>query len=111
MNSTKLVNTLALIVGLLSQRAFDELYRLDRTKRLLPDYLAEALDDYGGQVTLPPSSGWDYDFYPLDDSDDVRVDCDLWIDGQSSDLTVQCQVHDEVEQGRYAFSIDNIRVM
>jgi hypothetical protein len=53
MNSTKLANTLALIVGLLSQRAFDELYRLDRTKRLLPEDLAEALDDYSGQVTLP----------------------------------------------------------
>lgn len=57
MNSTKLVNTLAHIVGLLSQRAFDELFRLDQTKRLLPDYLAEDLDDYGGHVTLPPSPG------------------------------------------------------
>ena len=111
MNSTKLANTLALIVGLLSQRTFDELYRLNRTKRLLPDYLAEALDDYGGLVTLLPSPAWDYDFYPFGDSGDVQVDCDLWIDGQLSDLTVQCQVHDEVEEERYAFSIDNIRVM
>lgn len=90
MNSTKLGNTLALIVGLLSQRAFNELYRLDRSKRLLSDYLTEALDDYGGHVTLPPSSAWDYDFYPLDDTDDVHVDCDLWMDGRLSDLTVQC---------------------
>ena len=111
MNSTKLVNTLAHIVGLLSQRAFDELYRLDQTKRLLPDYLAEALDDYDGHVTLPPFPAWDYDFYPFSDSNDVYVDCDLWIDGQLSDLTVQCRVHDEAEEGRYAFSIDNIRVM
>lgn len=57
MNSTKLVNTLSLIVGLLSLRAFDELYRLDRSKRLLPDYLAEALDDFSGQVTWAPFSG------------------------------------------------------
>ena len=39
------------------------------------------------------------------------MDCDLWIDGQLSDLTVQYRVHDEVEEGRHAFSIDNIRVM
>jgi hypothetical protein len=111
MNSTKLRNTLALIVGLLSQRAFDELYRLDRTKRLLPNDLARALDDYGGQVTLPPSPAWDYHFIPLDESDDVHVDCDLWINGQRSDLTVQCEVHDEEMDGRYAFSIDDLRVM
>jgi hypothetical protein len=33
------------------------------------------------------------------------------MDGQLSDLTVQCQVHDEIEEKRYAFSIDNIRLM
>ena len=41
----------------------------------------------------------------------MRVDYDLWIDSQRSDLTVQCRVHDEVEEDRYAFSIENIRVM
>jgi hypothetical protein len=111
MNSTKLMNTLALIVGLLSQRAFEDLYWLDRNKRLLPDNFARALDDYGGLVTLPPSPAWDYNFIPLHESDDVHVDCDLWMDGQLSDLTVECEVHDEEVDGRYAFSIDSIRVM
>ena len=111
MNSTKLANTLALIVGLLSQRAFDELYRLDKSKRLLPEELAEFLDDYGGQVTLPKPLVWDYDFYPIEGTEDVAVDCDLFIDHQKGDLTLQCRVHEESRDERFAFSIESIHVL
>ncbi|MFD1874828.1 DUF7668 domain-containing protein [Hymenobacter bucti] len=111
MNSTKLADTLALIISLLSRRAFDELYHLDRNKRLLPQELAGSIDEYGGEVTPPKPLIWNYDFYPIDGTEDVFVDCDLFIDYQLSDLTLQCLMHEESQEGRYAFSIQNIHVM
>jgi hypothetical protein len=111
MNTRRIAETLELIVKLLTQRRFRELYELDVAKELTAEDLATCLDQYGGQVSLPPDSQWYYDFYPITGTDKLAIDYDLIIDGQLSDLTLQCVLFDEGVKGAYPFTINSMHVL
>ncbi|MVN79227.1 hypothetical protein GO988_23085 [Hymenobacter sp. HMF4947] len=111
MNTRRIAQTLELIVGLLAQGRFADLHQLDVAPDLTADDLATCLRQYGGQVCLPPTPQWYYDFYPIIGTDKLAIDCDLFMDGELSDLTLQCVLWDEGVQQVYPFTINSIHVM
>lgn len=111
MKTKKIAKTLELIVGLLSQRQFEKLYALDKEKHLPAEDMPEFIDDYGGVITMPGNNQWDYDFYPIEGSNEVFIDYDLFVDNKLSDLTLQCKLTEENEGEYYPFSVHSIHIL
>ena len=53
MDTRRIARTLRLIVGLLAEQRFYDLYVLDDEKEVPPEYMPEFLDDYEGTITMP----------------------------------------------------------
>jgi len=109
MQEEEIIQQLRTIVALLSERAFDLLYEIDMCKRIPASEMAEALDQYPGTFTYPPPDAFEGpDVYEVS-ANEVRVDFDLWVDGEESDLTLCCSFYNM--EGRIGFCVDDIHVL
>lgn len=80
-------------------------------KDLTVDDLSEFIEEYGGTISLPDDEKFDFDFYPINGTDEFAIDYDLFVDKKPSDLTLQCQMLDDDSGGFYPFSIKSIHIM
>ncbi|QKM57853.1 DUF7668 domain-containing protein [Burkholderia glumae] len=102
------------IVSLLAREDFDALDRRgalatgskESLKNVVADYLRGAR-----RLSMPPYSMYDgLDVYETRDPKRRRVDFDLWVDGERSDLTAQIYV-EEAPSGTVSARLYDIRVL
>jgi hypothetical protein len=101
------------LVELLVAGKYARLYELDREKQLSAELLSAAVAEYGGHLTLPPPPFPRIDLYQQASSPHRRfLDVRLWVNGEESDLTLQCTLFtNEVQEERYPFAITDLLVM
>jgi hypothetical protein len=107
------VNTVKAILATLVKRDYDRLYELDREKQLSAELIENAIKEYGGHITMPPHPFPLINIYRQPEHPNALfTDVQLWIDGQESDLTMQCTLFkDEICDEQYAFAVTDILVM
>ena len=108
-----MVTTVRYIVELLTASNYARLYQLDKEKQLSVELLSTAVQEYGGQLTFPPLPFPRIDLYQQEGQPNRQfVDVRLWVEGEESDLTMQCTLFtNEVQEARYAFAVTDILVM
>jgi len=111
MDNQSVKNILQHINGLLANRQYDLLYKEDAVKRVTADEVENAINEYGGQVTLPPEEAYEkifiYEHY--DSEQEATVEMYLWINNEQSDLTLSCDVAIDGEHTLYA--VNDVRVL
>ncbi|MGY3088493.1 hypothetical protein ACVWYF_001526 [Hymenobacter sp. UYAg731] len=114
MKKNRIKATASFIVNCLFDENYALLHELDCSQESPPNYIENAVEAYGGAVTLIP----DDKTYRIgvirhaDIPDRIFVDILLWFDNQESDLTLQCTFHiDKVLDGLYRFSITELDIL
>ena len=109
----RIATTVRYIVELLTAMDYARLYQLDKEKQLSVELLSTAVQEYGGQLTLPPLPFPRIEIFQQESLPNRQfVDVRLWVDGEESDLTMQCTLFtNEVQNERYAFAITDMLVM
>jgi hypothetical protein len=110
MNKEEIIIIAELIVKLLAEERYNELYEGDLNKSISANELQQAVLEFGGKITVPPTAEayGEIDIYKINENE-CSIDFDLWIDFRKSDLTLSCSIykHDE----KYDYSIDNLHVL
>lgn len=111
MDKKKIYRTVEEVLNLLVSQSYQEIYDRDLEKRLPPEQIKGAIDEFQGNVSLPSNNILpSIEIYPIDDNkDEVFIDVDLWIDNEPSDLTLQMGIKNI--NGTYRFSIHDMHVL
>ncbi len=58
--------------------------------RLRAEWIEREVEDYPGQITLPPDSAYqNIEVFPYDDGSGYGLDFSLWFDNKKSDLEIR----------------------
>ena len=112
MKKELIIKTVKLVIGLLSSHDYERIADLDFRRISTASGIKQAIEDYGGEVTIPPDTSFnEIDIYPLKGIENqVNVDFDLWINNEKSDLTLTVTIIKEYED-LYRYSVKGIRVL
>lgn len=106
MNKITIEDALIKVVRKLVGEEYNSLVINDVSKRLTPEEIKLAIDEYPGTLTMPDNIN-NINKYEYDISDEeVLVELELWYDGAPSDLTLSLTIFND---GSY--SIENIHVL
>ncbi|RSD27797.1 DUF7668 domain-containing protein [Mesobacillus subterraneus] len=65
-----------------------------------------------GTLTVPPDAAYEnVAFYKYNDGSGYSLEFELWIDNQSSDLTLSCEALLDENQKIVSFTIENLHVL
>ena len=88
---------------------YKEIIYSDYRKTITIEELQIALKQCGGDLTLPPTEGFnEIDLYEISNRE-IAFDFDLWVDNKKSDLTLSGRIINENDE--YKYSIENIQVL
>lgn len=109
----EIVSVIKRLVESLVANDIDGLVRRGENGRLSKEEIINALQDYPGEISLPPDEAYsnaiEYAIY--DKKLEARkVEFDLWFDGYESDLTLSADVR-KGDSGNFVISIDDIHVL
>lgn len=99
------------IMRLLAEKEYTLIYAEDALKRITADELQLAIEEYGGNVTLPPEEAYDNIYiYTHDDAEnECTVEMYVWINQEQSDLTLSCDL--AVDGKLFQYAINDILVL
>lgn len=106
---------MSLVVKELVQRLIKKEYELIFQTGMSGEYtskeIEELINEYGGKLTDPSVDDYeDMNIYETDDEQEYVIEYDLWVDGETSDLTLTATIR--FEAGKVtSITIDNIHVM
>ncbi len=111
MERKKVIDVLRHVNKLLVEKKYDQLYEENFDKGGNFEALWLNIEEYGGQITLPPEKALNNSGFMeiYDEDNDASIDFDLWIDGKESDLTLSLYVIKK-EDDRYQFNIEDIHI-
>jgi hypothetical protein len=91
------------IVNNLINKNYDYIIERSIEKRCNADDLKTEIDDYPGNLTLPPNEAFDnFEFYEIEDKDELIADFFLWFDNEPSDLMIQVLIYTD-KINKYSF--------
>lgn len=87
------------------------MYAEDARKRITADELQMAIEEYGGNVTLPPEEAYEnmYIYTHENTENECTVEMYVWINQEQSDLTLSCDL--AVDEKRFQYAINGIYVL
>ena len=98
------------VVTSLVNKDYKKIIASEISKWLNEEQLHNAVEEFGGQLTHPPPDDFQKSYiYLVSGKDVARVDYDVWVDGQKSDLTVQLEV--QIIRGKYEYSVEGLHVL
>lgn len=110
MDITKIILLIKPLVIDLVNRDFDFIVESGRNGPYTVGELEELIEDYGGQLTLPPEDDFlNLNIIKIEDEPEYAVEYELWVNNEKSDLTLSCIIREEREECK--ISIENIHVM
>jgi hypothetical protein len=88
---------------------YEDIYQEDITKEMPVEVMKSLIDEYGEKLTMPPEYVFDkIEVYEIS-SDEVSIDCELWTNGERSDLTLICNLKN-TENG-IVYTVEDIHVL
>lgn len=109
MERKKVIDVLRHVIILLVEKKYDQLYEENFDKEGNFEGLWLNIEEYGGQITLPPESAFNNPKFLDIENDKAIIEFDLWIDGVESDLTLSLDVIKK-ENCMYQFDIVEIHI-
>jgi len=107
----KVIEVLKHVNKLLVEKKYDQLYEENFDKEGDFEGVWLNIEDYGGQITMPPEKALNnpgfMEIYA--DDNDASIDFDLWIDGEESDLTLSLYIIRKADDS-YEFNIEEIHI-
>jgi hypothetical protein len=111
MKKQNIVKQIRYLNTLLVKKDYQEIVNNDFEKKVSIEGLKEAVQAYGGSITMPPE--WAYqevDIYEnKNTTNKVAVDFKIWVDGEQSDLTLSCTIV-QLKDDRFLYTVDDLRV-
>lgn len=102
------------IAAYIQEGDYASLARDNALCRVSEQDIRRVLGEYGGSVTTIPDEAFHGNAYyviPYKDGTGYRVDLDLWIDGDRSDLTLQVEINVDENQKICGYRIFDLLVM
>lgn len=110
MERNEIKQILKKILTLFTTGDYETLFALDKAQGISPQSLKEAIEDYGGTLTMPPDEELEnFDLFEEDDEylpSDYFIDFDFWVDNKRSDLTLKATIFNNGD-----FEIRDIRIL
>lgn len=111
MSKYKYIEIVQKIVLFLHNKDYVGVLKEDYLKRVSPEGLKQAIEEYGGNVTIPPEYSYEkMDVYQVTGKKEVRIDFNLWIDGIESDLTLIVSIVN-TDSSNPMYCIDDLRIL
>lgn len=108
-DKTVLIPIVKEIVSRLVRHDYGAVVENDDVKRLSADEVKLAIEEYPGEITMPPDSAFEkMDIYGKTDSW-KSVDMDLWYNGSRSDLTLSVRIFEK--EGSVRYSVEDIHIL
>lgn len=101
------------ILNLLVNGDYLTLIDLDSKKELDENYLRDAIEDYGGIMTMPPYDDIEdlLDIYDTNQANIKHIDFDLWFDNEKSDLTLSYLLIENNPKHELNFALKDIHIL
>ena len=105
----KVIDLCKQIVTCLEKGNYNSLREHNALSRVSEEDIKRVLKEYGGCISTIPNEAFQtsaFRIYRYHDNSGLKIDLDLWVNGERSDLTLQIEVKTDGNN-----NIDNYRIM